>query len=181
MPKEINLLKEVVTETPSQQKIKRYVTIFSPLVLLVFGVIVAAVYIYSLIQTAKATEVNRKLKETENLIQSLSEVESYQRGTKLKLATVKNIIKEQVDYAEVIKHLQEIAPPEINYTSLSVSGEKFVEVSYKAANSDLLKSLVNSLLDPKIGGRYFDQVKLKNLLYSRDGSYLVSLTFHLKT
>ncbi len=181
MAKEINLLQEVIIETPSQQKIKRYVTILSPLVLLIFGVIVAAVYFYSLIQTAKAAETSRKLKETESLIQSLSEVESYQRGNKLKLATVKKIIGEQVDYAQVIRYLQEIAPPEINYTSLSISGEKYIEVSYKAANSDLLKSLINSLLDPKIGGRYFDQVTLKNLLYSRDGSYLVSLTFYLKT
>ncbi len=180
MDKEINLLKDIVTETEEQKKNKQYITIFSPLVLLIFGVIVAIIYVYSLMQTAKAAEINRKLKETENLIQSLSAVESYQRGIKLKLATVKKIVSEQIDYSEVIKHLQEISPPEINYTSLSVSGEKNVEVSYKAANSDLLKTLINSLIDPKMGGKYFDSVKLKNLLYSRDGSYLVSLVFHIK-
>ena len=180
MAKELNLLQDVITETEAQKKAKHYITIFSPLVLLVFGVIVAFVYIYSLAQVAKAAEINRKLKETEGLIQSLSEVESYQRGIKLKLATVKKIISEQVDYALLIKHLQEIAPPEINYTSLAVSGDKIVEVSYKAANSDLLKSLINSLLDDKIGGKYFDQVRLKNLLFSRDGTYLISLIFHIK-
>lgn len=180
MDKEINLLQEIVTETEEQKKNKRYITVFSPLILLIFGIIVAIVYVYSLVQISKANEINRKLKDTENLIQSLSEAESYQRGIKLKLATVKKIVSEQIDYSEVIKHLQEISPPEINYTSLSVSGEKYVEISYKAANSDLLKALINNLLDAKIGGKYFDFVKLKNLLYSRDGSYLISLIFHIK-
>lgn len=180
MAKEINLLQEQLQESERTILLKKYLGILSPIVLVVFSVLVIGVFVFSIMQSVKAKEMETKIKNTESNIQSLSESESYLRGIKIKLTSVNKIIKEQIDYAKIVSEIQETTPPDINFTNLSLTGDKLVEISYKAPNSDVLKNLVNGILDETSGGRYFENVKLKNLVYSRDGYYLLTLNFHVK-
>lgn len=178
--KEINLILEQFAETEKEKKLKKILNILTPLVILVFSVAVVSIYSFSLLQSARLSDVNKKINNTKTQIQEMSETESYLRGTKIKLEAVKKILNQQVDYAEVVGQLQEVTPPELNFTNLLISGDKSVEVSFRAANSDLTASLLNNLLDFEIGGKYFDKVKLKSLSYSREGNYLFTLQFRIR-
>lgn len=181
MLKEINLLVEQFEETEAEKKLKRTLNIISPIVLLIFGVIVIGVFTFSLIQSAQASDLNKKIINAQNSIQQHSEAESFLRGSKIKLSAVEKVFQQQVDYSKVIANLQEITPQELTLTNLSLGGDKSVEVSYRAANSDLITTLLNNLLDPQTGGKYFHQVKLKNLVFSKEGNFLISLYFFIKS
>lgn len=178
--KEINLLQIYLQESESERKVKKLIKILSPIVLLVFVLIVIGVYSFSVIQSAQANSLNSKISNVLNTIQSQSQTESYYQGIKLKLNLVKEIFSDQIDYAEVTEQLQKISPPDITFSNLTISSDKKIDVTYKAQNSDIVKELINSLLDPNMGGKYYDQIMLKSLVYNREGWYIIALSFQLK-
>ncbi len=180
MTKEINLLQIYLQESESERKVKSIIKILSPIILFIFIIIVIGVYSFSVIQSAQANDLNDKISNTLKTIQSQSQAESYHQGIKLKLSLVKNIFSDQIDYAEVTEQLQKISPPEITFNNLTISSDKKIEVTYKAPNSDIVKDLINSLLDPDMGGKYYDQIMLKSLIYNREGWYVIALSFQLK-
>jgi hypothetical protein len=180
MAKEINLLNEQSEESGAEKKLKQRINILSPIILLIYAVLVIGIFSYSLLQTAQASDLKKKIKNTENSIQQMSETESFLRGSKIKLAAVNTVLAQNVDYAQTIARLKEITPEELNLTAMILGGDRSVEVSYRVLNSDLVAGLINNLLNPQIGGKYFEKVKLKNLAFSKDGFYIISLTFAAK-
>lgn len=179
MVKEINLLKESNTESKTITQARFYIKIVTPAALLIFIIVVIAVYGYALAQKAKAEDVANRLLNTRNAIESKSDVESYQAGAKIKLETVKKILNDQIDYAKIIGNLNEIQPGEIELTTLSMTNDRSINVSYKAANSDMLSQLINLLIDPNVGSKYFENQKIKSLFYGKDG-FTVNLNFTIR-
>lgn len=180
MSKEINLLPSREQESLKNKKIKLFLTFGSPALLVIFVILVIATYSYALIQKAASNDIAQKITSAESTIQTLSNIESYQRGSKIKLAAIKNILKNQIDYSEIVQRIQDITPVNASFTSLSVRGDREVTISYKAENSDVVQELVNNLLDQNRGGQYFENVQLKNLVYSREGQFNFTLLFRIK-
>lgn len=180
MSKEINLLPSHEQESAKTKKIKTILTFGSPALLVIFILLVIASYSYALVQTAASKDVANKITNAEGTIQSLSNVESYQRGSKIKLGAIKKILNNQIDYSQIIARIEEITPANASFTSLNIRSDKDISISYKAHNSDTVQELFNNLLDANKGGLYFENVMLKNLVYSQGNDFIFSLTFRIR-
>lgn len=178
MIKEINLLKESNTEPKNITRLRVYIKILTPIVLVIFIVFVVAVYGFALVQKSKADDLALKISNTKTLIEEKSDIESYYRGSKIKLQSVAKILNEQIDYAKIIGYINKIQPENIELTALSMTNDGNITVSYRAENSDILAKLINLLLDPNIGNKYFKNIKIKTLFYGKDG-YQVNLNFYI--
>lgn len=179
MIKEINLLKESNTEPKNILRLRVYIKILTPIVLIIFIVFVVAVYGFALVQKSKAEDIAVKIKNTKTAIEEKSDIESYYRGSKIKLQSVSKILNEQIDYAKIIGYLNKIQPENIELTSLTMANNGNINVSYRAENSDILAKLINLLLDENTGSKYFEQIMIKTLFYGKDG-YQVNLNFFIK-
>lgn len=180
MTKSINLLPELYQETEKEKRFKRVVSKGSPIVLISYGIIILITYIYWNIQVLAAKNLSEKIAQTQKSIQDQKETESLYRGIKTKMTGVTKVLAEQVNYAKVIAHIEEITPPEAAFTNLEVKDSGIVDLAFKTPDSNTLAAFINALLDEKRGGKYFEQAKLTSLVLSREGSYLFSLNFHLK-
>ena len=179
MIKEINLLKESNTEPKNITRLRVYIKILTPIALVIFIVFVVVVYGFALVQKSKAEEMAFKIKNTKTSIEEKSDIESYYRGSKIKLQSVSKILNEQIDYAKIIGYLNKIQPENIELTALTMANNGNINVSYRAENSDILATLINLLLDENTGSKYFEQIKIKTLFYGKDG-YQVNLNFFIK-
>ncbi|MBI3980715.1 hypothetical protein HY345_01835 [Candidatus Microgenomates bacterium] len=181
MSKEINLLPSRELESAKTKKVKTILTFGSPALLVIFILLVIASYSYALVQTAASKDVANKITSAEGTIQSLSDVESYQRGSKIKLGAIKKILGDQIDYSQIVARIEEITPVNASFTNLAVRGDKDISISYNADNSDTVQELVNNLLDANKGGLYFENIQLKNLVYSRESGFLFTLMFRIRS
>ncbi|MCL5675803.1 MAG: hypothetical protein M1120_01610 [Patescibacteria group bacterium] len=176
----INLLPELEEESEQLKKFKRLLRIFTPVVLIVYGVILAGTLIYWNIQNVSASDVNAKISGVEKAISDQKETESLFRGSQSKLLGVSQILKEHVNYSQVIARIEDILPADMSLTSLAVKEDGTVDISLQAPNSAILTESINALLDQNRGGKYFEHARLTSLVLARDGSYLFSLNFHIR-
>lgn len=179
MKKEINLLPQLVEESEREKKLKKILSIGSPIALVLYGILLVIIYIYWNIQVTGATEIKDKISNTQNTITTQKETESMYRGVKAKLGGVSIILNGHLNYATVLSHIEQIIPGEISLTSLNIKEDGTIEISLQSPNSALLTTFINSLLDQNVGGKYFSHASLTSLVLSKDGSYLFSLNFHL--
>ena len=177
MKKDINLLPQLKEESDKEKKIKKYLTVGSPIILVLYGLLLVVVYIYWNIQISAANDINNKISGAEKSISEQKEVESLYRGTKTKISGVSQLLGQHLNYAQIIAHIEQIAPADISLTSLVIKDDGTIEISLQASNSVILAAFINALLDNNSGGKYFSHAKLTSLVFSADGTYLFSLSF----
>lgn len=179
MKKDINLLPQLKEESDKEKKIKKYLTVGSPIILVLYGLLLVVVYIYWNIQISAANDINNKINGAEKSISEQKEVESLYRGTKTKISGVSQLLGQHLNYAQIITYIEQIAPADISLTNLTIKDDGTIEISLQTPNSSVLSSFINALLDVNSGGRYFSHAKLTSLVFSADGTYLFSLSFQL--
>lgn len=180
MSDEINLLKEVNKESEKEIKYKKYAGFLSPIILVIFVIVVVVIFAIDINRRQLNSDLENKIKISNDQIQSLSEIESYQKGAKIKIQTISQIISQQIDYDRIIKEINEIQPPEIELLSMSLANTGLISVSYKIANSDMFSQLISRLTDPKIGQKYFEAPVLKGVFFNKESNYTANLNFYIK-
>lgn len=179
MKKDINLLPQIKQESEKEKKIKKLLTVGSPIILVVYLVLLVIVFIYWNIQVGAANDISNKINSTQQAISGQSETESLYRGIKTKANGVSQILGKHLNYAQIIAHIEQVSPPDISLTNMSIRDDGAIEISLQAPNSTVLASFINTLLDNNSGGKYFNHVKLTSLVFSHDGTYLFTLSFKL--
>lgn len=179
MKKDINLLPQIKQESEREKKVKKLLTVGFPIILVVYLLLLIIVFVYWNIQVSTSNDTSSRINSTEKAISDQRETESLYRGIKTKVSGVSQVLGKHLNYAQIISHIEQIAPADISLTNMAIKDDGTIEISLQAPNSTVLTAFINTLLDNNTGGKYFNHVKLTSLVFSHDGTYLFSLSFKL--
>lgn len=180
MAVDINLLPKEEREKTSKTQLRKKVNVFSIAILVLILIVLAGVFSYWAFLKTKENSISKKIRESENQIQSLSQTESLFRILRTKGQSIAQIFSKQKNYGETLGNFSTFVPTGVYLTDFSVTEDGKLKTSGVAANSQEFSNLILTLIDKESGGKFYDQVAVDSLSGTREGGFKFTLSVHFK-
>lgn len=182
MKSKINLLKRAQTPQFLREKTKQTVTLVTIASVVIFGVLFVAVLLFNFFLTTKIKAVNQKIKLNEAKISALAEVEAINWLMNDRVVSLGKILTQDKKFDEKLQKIQGAlpskVPSEVSISEIALTETGF-SLSVTSSRLSSLNQLIENLILPERGGKYFAKLVLEGLGMDEKGIYNLSLSGEL--
>lgn len=160
-------------QTVHLQKAKRYLSLLTVLLLVIFIVSTSALIVVNMLIVSQAEALESQVVQAKKTIEQRRSVESLYLVLTEKLNQADKIIKGRFDYPLILEAVNNVIPDGVTIESLSVDKKGTIVISGVAKSVPVLDVFINNLLSAEQFSQYI--VTLTNTERQDDGSYSISL------
>jgi len=189
MAQSINLIPHEERQEQEKEKLVKFSTIFSVLLLIIAGA-VAAYYFNSKSELNKSiVSQDSEIEDSRNQIKSMADIEIVARNLFAKYKALNTIFDTKYNYSLLLEELRVRTPSTIKIDDLSIATSNTITISGSGENYLAVAQFINDLTDPEFkGGReglkdLFSDVVLNSVNLENKtnrASYFLNVSFKLE-
>lgn len=176
--KEINLFTKKIHFSPQEEKIQGMIQVITPVILIVFVVVLVAVLGGSIYIRASDARMNNQMESAKTQISQLEKNEGLYLLLKQKASAITQIINSRFPYLEVFSYLKSIERDNNVIQSITIEESGKVSLIMKIINTDTLDSFVTEILSQ--ANERYNRIEILGLEYNPEGNYVLSLEVSAK-
>ncbi len=176
--REINLITRRHSASAHQQFVQRMITVWTPVTLVLYVIIVTVVLAYSFFLSSSISGIDAQISAIKGEIAGRQNDEGLYLLLKQKTSSLTQIIKNRYPFSDVFTLLQTFKNQGITIASIKLSEDANIIFEVTVSDSLVLDHFIHSLLDTAVAR--FNTVELVNLNYQKDGGYTVVLDIGYK-
>ncbi len=177
--REINLLSEKHSVSPSELAFRRLLGIWTPLVLGLYLFILSATLITSFYFKSRLANVENRMKQERSQIQALEKNEGTYLLLKQKAGVLKRILDARFPYNDLFFYFQDLKNFQATIKSINLNSSGELTVNLSVPDSSTMEVLFNGLLTD--GKSRFNRIELVSVLLKSTGGYDLSLALTSNT
>lgn len=176
----INLLPKKEYEFIRREKLQKLFSLISVLALVAFAAFAVLSFSYWLLNFNRAQNLDKETQRIEKEIDSQKQVEGYQFALKEKISALKNIQSGRKDLVPIFDSLKLIIPSGVSLKTVALGLDGAANLAGEAITASDLGSLIDALLDPENGGKYFSSISIDSLSSTKEGLFSFTINAKLK-
>lgn len=172
----INLLPYFKQESEKEQQIKKWLTIFSTVLLVIVSISIIILLISQIRFKKEIADVMGPTKNLESTITDQRDIEAAIRIIKIKTSLASKISSEPSPFLGIFQFLIDNKPDGIIFNEISLQNTKKVTFSGISANALSFGELLKNILDKEKGRQKFTSLQLESFSGSVIGNYSFSFS-----
>lgn len=180
MAVDINLLPEEEREKASQEALRKRLSIFSVVILIITVIALVSTFSFWGVQKRNEQSLKDKIKDKERQVTEYNQVESLHRVLKDKSQGLISIFSKQKDFGQLLDQFSQLIPSGVSLSDFSANETGKLTAAGKAASSSEFSNFLLTLTDKEKGGNLFSSVSIDSLSRNDKGQYQFSMSANLK-